>query len=610
MSCDFEYKLSVVVLVYNTEYYLEECLDSLVNQTLDGIEIICVNDESTDGSLNILKKYAREYDNIKIINQKNQGGAIAGNNGLKVAKGEYVTLMDSDDIVVLDAYEKMYKKAKETNSDIVSGKPYVYSNNVLLNLVGSRHDLWDEERVINVKKDLEIYYDVFYWNKIYRRTFLEENKIYMIPGKIYADAPLIFEAYLKANKITLIPDFVYYWRSRQANSSVTRNTRDLNNLKDRFDNYYVLKDYFDDGELFNKVIKIYLERFFFPIKGIFTNSLYKKTYLKGLYDILDDIENVYDNEYISIVYNLCAYFILNKQIDTLEEFLLNYSTVKNIFIEKDKIYWDLKYFRNSKYNIPDKLFEIKNIHHNFININDMEVDSDYIYLNNISIPHNLKIDEAKIIFEGMTRKYGSKDKNNYQFDLEIIGINKFNAKVPIKKIDNINSYDVFLEFNYNGKKEDFRVNKKNFTKEIDESDINKNMNTLVLFTKCNSLSFLNVDIKEIFEINYMEDGLKIIPKKVGDANYKISINHKWVSERVYFIKSVDNEIESNIEFELKWKLSLDENILYSLDLELYNQSFELKSDYFTNFEDKIIKYDNFKIKIFEGNNKIFIIKTN
>ena len=79
---------------------------------------------------------------------------------------------------------------------------------------------------------------------------------------------------------------------------------------------------------------------------------------------------------------------------------------------------------------------------------------------------------------------------------------------------------------------------------------------------------------------------------------------------VYFIKSVDNEIESNIEFELKWKLSLDENILYSLDLELYNQSFELKSDYFTNFEDKIIKYDNFKIKIFEDNNKIFIIKTN
>ena len=88
-----EYKLSVVVLVYNTEYYLEDCLDSLLNQTLDDMEIICVNDESTDNSLNILKQYARKYDNITIIDQKNQGGAVAGNNGLKIAKGEYVYLI-------------------------------------------------------------------------------------------------------------------------------------------------------------------------------------------------------------------------------------------------------------------------------------------------------------------------------------------------------------------------------------------------------------------------------------------------------------------------------------------------------------------------------------
>ena len=122
MSDEYEYKVSVVVIVYNTEEFLEECMDSLVNQTLDDIEIICVNDESKDGSLNILRKYAKKYDNIKIINQKNQGGANAGNNGLKVAKGEYVTMIDSDDIVVLDAYEKLYNKAKETDSDIVSGK--------------------------------------------------------------------------------------------------------------------------------------------------------------------------------------------------------------------------------------------------------------------------------------------------------------------------------------------------------------------------------------------------------------------------------------------------------------------------------------------------------
>ena len=72
---NYEYKLSVVVIVYNTELYLNECLNSLVNQTLNDIEIICVNDESTDNSLNILKKFAKKYRNITIINQKNQGGA-------------------------------------------------------------------------------------------------------------------------------------------------------------------------------------------------------------------------------------------------------------------------------------------------------------------------------------------------------------------------------------------------------------------------------------------------------------------------------------------------------------------------------------------------------
>ena len=161
----YEYKLSVVVLVYNTEYYLDDCLGSLVNQTLDDMEIICVNDESTDNSLNILKQYARKYDNITIINQKNQGGAVAGNNGLKIAKGEYVAIIDSDDIVVEDAYEKLYKKAKETDSDIVAGKPVKYVSRYQRQ-IAYKNNIWDEERTFTVDEFKEIYYDVFYWNKI------------------------------------------------------------------------------------------------------------------------------------------------------------------------------------------------------------------------------------------------------------------------------------------------------------------------------------------------------------------------------------------------------------------------------------------------------------
>ena len=111
------------MLVYNGEKYLEDCIDSLVNQTIDNMEIILVNDASTDDSLSICKKYAADYEYIKIIDKKvNEGLAITGNTGISAAKGEYIILVDNDDIIPPYAYERLYNKAKETNADIVTGK--------------------------------------------------------------------------------------------------------------------------------------------------------------------------------------------------------------------------------------------------------------------------------------------------------------------------------------------------------------------------------------------------------------------------------------------------------------------------------------------------------
>ena len=95
-------KISVIIPVYNAEKYLRVCLDSVVNQTLEDIEIICVNDGSTDKSSNILKEYAEKDGRIIILTQKNQGAAIARNKGISVAKGEYLSLLDCDDFFELD----------------------------------------------------------------------------------------------------------------------------------------------------------------------------------------------------------------------------------------------------------------------------------------------------------------------------------------------------------------------------------------------------------------------------------------------------------------------------------------------------------------------------
>ena len=109
-------KVSVIIPVYNVEEYLEECMESVIHQTLKEIEILCVNDGSTDHSLQILEQYAKKDDRIRIISQKNGGYGKAMNQGLDAASGEYIGIVEPDDYVPLNMYEDLYRKAKETES--------------------------------------------------------------------------------------------------------------------------------------------------------------------------------------------------------------------------------------------------------------------------------------------------------------------------------------------------------------------------------------------------------------------------------------------------------------------------------------------------------------
>ncbi len=114
-------KISVIIPIYNTEYYLEETLDNLVNQTfINNMEVIMIDDGSTDDSKYIIEKYALDYENFYAFHKKNEGPGIARNFGLLLARGEYVHFMDSDDLITHDAYEKLYEFAKREDYDVVS----------------------------------------------------------------------------------------------------------------------------------------------------------------------------------------------------------------------------------------------------------------------------------------------------------------------------------------------------------------------------------------------------------------------------------------------------------------------------------------------------------
>lgn len=111
MKMEGQPKVSVIIPVYNAEKYLRECLDSVVNQTLEEIEVICVDDGSTDGSLDILYEYEEKDSRVKVLKQKNQHAGVARNAGIDIAQGEYVHFLDSDDYLTLNAYEVLFQKA-------------------------------------------------------------------------------------------------------------------------------------------------------------------------------------------------------------------------------------------------------------------------------------------------------------------------------------------------------------------------------------------------------------------------------------------------------------------------------------------------------------------
>ena len=191
--------LSIIIPVYNSEKYLKECLTSVINQTLKDIEIICVNDGSTDNSLKILEEFGAQDSRLRIINQENQGQGYARNAGLEAAKGDYVGFIDSDDYISPDFYKKLYSY----KSDIVLTTKRRYLENGKLR----NKDFKVRDKNSLIIKNANIY------NKIYRKDFLIKNNIKFY-GKTNPAEDNYFsvKAILNADSIKIIKGGTYYYR--------------------------------------------------------------------------------------------------------------------------------------------------------------------------------------------------------------------------------------------------------------------------------------------------------------------------------------------------------------------------------------------------------------
>ena len=321
-------KISVIVPVYNVEKYLHQCIDSILAQTLKDIEIICINDGSTDSSLEILKEYAKIDNRIIIINKENQGVATARNDGIRMAKGEYITFLDSDDWFELNALELIYNKIKNTNTDI---------------LVYNITNVYDDKTSRSVRMD-NIKTDVF--------SFIDAPKefFYILtgtPGKVIKNENIILQ------KINLVKgeDTVFFWENcLRENVKIALLNKSLYNYRQH------------SQSAMNNIKIVNRAELYKAINSLLELDSFKKASTKNRAYILDrfaqsvcyELRFVPNNQNFSILYK--------KQIENFINLFDEYpkDTLKTLdFYKKMKKLWKKRKYRYIDL-ILKNLFSIKN----------------------------------------------------------------------------------------------------------------------------------------------------------------------------------------------------------------------------------------------------------
>jgi len=325
-------KISVIMPVYNSSDFLSMSLDSVLNQTIDDIEIICVNDGSTDNSTNILKKYS-EFDFIKIINQENLGSGEARNKGMSFATGEYIAFLDSDDIYLDEnALNSMYDLAIKTNSDMVA------ANLKRINKDGAVEENYDYKNTLftffSEKSEIlpqEYGIPWAFYKNIYKRSFLNEHRI-KFPNLSRGQDPIFLAKVLTniKNIQTLPIDLYGYNHSASGGVNVKVN------------NYEKKSDY----------IKHFIETFEILRENDFNEAF--SSYKKEFIDYLNYKQNIDDEDIKKIISELTqldeyftkedyGYFIIdfinnppnkeNKEYNLIKECLFEESVLENTFID-------------------------------------------------------------------------------------------------------------------------------------------------------------------------------------------------------------------------------------------------------------------------------------
>lgn len=225
--------VSIVIPCYNVEKYLPSALDSALAQSLKNIEIICVNDGSKDGTLNVIKEYMAKDSRIKLIDKPNGGYGESMNRGFEAAQGEYIGILESDDLIEPDMYELLYKAAKDNGDlDFVRSDYFKFYTDkdgkdiIWVEDVSPRPEYYN--CVLNPQDNLDLFnIRMENWTGIYRNDFITKHNIkhHESPGASYQDNGFWFQTYCFATKIMILHKPFYHYRQDNASSSINQNNK-------------------------------------------------------------------------------------------------------------------------------------------------------------------------------------------------------------------------------------------------------------------------------------------------------------------------------------------------------------------------------------------------
>lgn len=328
-------KVSIIVPIYNVEKYLKKCLNSLVNQTIaTNIEIICINDCSPDNCLKIIQEYQEKYGDqlIKIINHlENKGVAISRNDGLEIARGEYIGFVDPDDWVDLNFFEVLYSKGIESGADIVKGNFKKVKN-------GKRAIISKQNNIIS--KNIVLFCGIGWWSAIYKNEMIKNNSITFPNICNGEDDVFLTKTKYYTNRIEVVNDvFYYYFQHLDSLSSLYSNRMTNSSILCR----QMQLDFLNSVPIDIENYIMYFDRFLEELIWYYTEVLNNK-------NLFGDKINI--SRGIIDMYGACKY---------KKEYLNNYNHTYLEYLAHNDLNGLNHFLLSNSYNIDFKLFGFLNV---------------------------------------------------------------------------------------------------------------------------------------------------------------------------------------------------------------------------------------------------------